>query len=59
LLLYQKAFIGRQVVSVCSSHRKEIATFVFGVARVTFDPLPLQFVLPACRVEAFPKILVP
>ena len=29
LLLFQVAFIGRQVVAFRSSHRKEIATFVF------------------------------
>ena len=54
LLLLQVASIGRQVVAFRSSHRKEIAPFVLDMARMTFDPLPVQFVLPAYRVETFP-----
>ena len=59
LLLFQVAFIGRQVVAFRSSHRKEIATFVFDMARMAFDPLPVQFMLPTCGIETFPKVLIP
>ena len=58
-LLLQIAFIGRQVVAFRSSHRKEIATFVFDMASMPLDPLPLQFVPPTCRIETFPQILIP
>ena len=59
LLLFQVAFIGRQVVAFRSSYRKEIATFVFDMARMAFDPLPVQFMLPTCGIETFPKVLIP
>ena len=54
LLLVQVALIGRQIVAFRSSHCQGVTTFVFDMARMTFDPLPVQFVLPAYRVETFP-----
>ena len=54
LLLLQVASIGRQVVAFRSSHRKEIATFVFDMARMAFDPMPVQFMRPTCGIETFP-----